>query len=105
MPHARLSRDRWQMGRGKRQWTASRTRTLARLLRRQRLAEQGPTRGAAVAARCNAFRHALGAHWSLCDTIGCHLPGMAQAIEAARLLRMPEATEAIEAMARLPQGN
>ena len=67
-------------------WSGSRSRTVARALRRQRRAERGLSRSAALAARCKAFRVSLAAHWDLCDALGAHEPSLADAIRAAELV-------------------
>ncbi|CAK0867159.1 unnamed protein product, partial [Prorocentrum cordatum] len=73
-----------------RRWAASSARTLARRLRRQRREELGGTRASALAHRVQALRVALAEHWRLGDVLGCHFPTMAEALEAARVVGLPQ---------------
>ncbi|CAK0886633.1 unnamed protein product [Prorocentrum cordatum] len=73
-----------------RRWAASSARTLARRLRRQRREELGGTRASALANRVQTLRVALAEHWRLGDVLGCHFPTMAEALEAARVVGLPQ---------------
>ena len=70
--------------------TTPRARTLARKVLRQQRDARGVSSAMALDARCKAFRVALASHWTLCDDIGVHTSGMAEAAEIARLLGFTE---------------
>ncbi|CAK0879362.1 unnamed protein product [Prorocentrum cordatum] len=72
-------------------WAAASARTLARRLRRERRAQLGQTRAAAMSYRLRGLRVALDAHWRLGDRLGGHIPTLGAAIAAARLAGLDDA--------------
>ncbi|CAK0874903.1 unnamed protein product [Prorocentrum cordatum] len=81
-------------------WAAASARTLARRLRRERQAERGWSRAAALNRRVKALRSSLDAHWRLAVAVGRFLPTLGEELAAGRLLGcdgelLDEASEAL----------
>ncbi|CAK0792730.1 unnamed protein product, partial [Prorocentrum cordatum] len=71
---------------GGKPWAAASARSLARRLRRERQAERGWSRAAAMSRRTKALRASLDVHWRLGDAVGCYLPALGEEVAAARLI-------------------
>ncbi|CAK0807570.1 unnamed protein product [Prorocentrum cordatum] len=89
---------------GGKPWAAASARSLARRLRRERQAERGWFRAAALSRCTKALRASLDVHWRLCDAVGCYLPTLGEEVATARLLGCDPALLA-EADAALVEGN
>ncbi|CAK0889943.1 unnamed protein product [Prorocentrum cordatum] len=89
---------------GGKPWAAASARSLARRLRRERQAERGWSRAAALSRRTKALRASLDVHWRLGDAVGCYLPTLGEEVAAARLIGCDPALLA-EADAALVEGN
>ena len=75
-----------------RQWASASARTLARRLRRRWVQAAGPARAVAIARRVAILRRGLHEHWSLCSSLGGHLPTLKDAIDGSTMLgvRVPD---------------
>ncbi|CAK0847076.1 unnamed protein product, partial [Prorocentrum cordatum] len=81
---------------GGKAWAAASARTLARRLRRERRAQLGQTRAAAMSYRLRGLRVALDAHWRLGDRLGGHIPTLGARLAGLDDAELQDTIDALE---------